>query len=185
MNSPASDKNRRTALMVATIVAAMTGLAFVSPPLYRAFCQATGWGGVPQRADAAPGAQGGRLVTVRFDATVNQDLPWSFEPEQVAQTLKIGESGIAFYRATNHSDRPVTGRATFNVAPSKAGVFFKKIDCFCFTEQTLQPGETVSMPVTYFIDPEIARNRGLDDVSTVTLAYTFFLVDEPAPKPQG
>jgi cytochrome c oxidase assembly protein subunit 11 len=115
---------------------------------------------------------------VRFDATVGQGLPWGFRPAQISQTLKVGESGIAFYEAENFSDHPVVGRATFNVSPAKAGLYFRKIECFCFTEQVLQPGEKVSMPVTYFIDPEIAEDSNLDDVQTVTLSYTFFQIDD-------
>ncbi|MBB5517945.1 cytochrome c oxidase assembly protein [Amphiplicatus metriothermophilus] len=170
--------NRRTALVVAGVVAAMVGLSFAAVPAYRAFCQVTGWGGTTQRADAAADAILERAVTIRFDGTTGADLPWRFRPEQISQTLKVGESGLAFYEAENLSDRPVTGRATYNVSPAKAGLYFKKIDCFCFTEQRLAPGEKVSMPVTYFIDPAIARDRNLDDVQTITLSYTFFRWDD-------
>jgi len=115
---------------------------------------------------------------VRFDGTTSIGLPWRFKPEQISQTLHIGETGLAFYEAENLSGKPVTGRATFNVSPSKAGIYFKKIDCFCFTEQVLQPGEKVSMPVTYFIDPALGDDNNLSEVHTITLAYTFFAWDD-------
>lgn len=172
--------NRRTARRIVAVALVMVALAFVSVPAYRAFCQVTGWGGTPQRAAAAAGPTLDRRITVRFDSTVGAGLAWSFRPEQQSQTLRIGETGLAFYEATNLSDRPIVGRATFNVSPAKAGVYFSKIECFCFTEQTLQPGETVSMPVTYFVDPALATDRNLDEVETITLAYTFFLYEDGA-----
>lgn len=156
------------------VVAAMTGLSFASVPLYRAFCQITGFDGTTMRADKAADRVLKREITIRFDATVGQGLPWTFKPEQVSQTLHVGETGLAFYAAKNLTDKPITGRATFNVQPAKAGQYFNKIECFCFTEQTLKPGEAASMPVTYFIDPAIADDEGLDDVQTITLSYTFF-----------
>lgn len=168
------DRNRRTAMTTLAVVAGMVALSFASVPLYRAFCQVTGWGGTTMRADKAADRVIARKITIRFDATVGQGLPWTFKPEQVSQTLHIGETGLAFYAAKNLTDKPITGRATFNVQPAKAGQYFNKIECFCFTEQTLKPGEAVSMPVTYFIDPAIADDKGLDDVQTITLSYTFF-----------
>jgi cytochrome c oxidase assembly protein subunit 11 len=173
--------NRRTALTIAAVSAAMVGMSYAAVPIYRAFCQVTGWGGTPQRADEGAAKTLAREITVRFDATTDPHLPWKFKPEQVSQTLKVGETGLAFYESANLADRPVTGRATFNVTPSKAGAYFTKIECFCFTEQTLAPREKVSMPVSYFIDPKIAEDPNLDDVHTITLAYTFFpWNDEPA-----
>ena len=164
-----------TAGLLGGVVVAMVGLAFASVPLYRLFCQVTGYGGTTQRAvEAAAPAVGDRVVTVRFDATTDQQLPWRFHPEQRAVEVRVGEQALAFYRAENRSDRPVTGRATFNVTPFKAGSYFVKIDCFCFTEQTLAPGEAVDMPVTFYVDPAIAEDRNLDDVGTITLSYTFF-----------
>lgn len=168
------DKNARTAMIVAAVVAGMVGMSFAAVPAYRAFCQVTGFGGTTQRASAEARETLARQMTIRFDGNTAEDMPWRFKPEQVSQTLHIGETGLAFFEAENLSDHPVTGRATFNVTPTKAGIYFKKIECFCFTEQTLAPGEKVSMPVTYFIDPEIADDAYLDDVETVTLAYTFF-----------
>lgn len=177
-------KNKKTAMIVASVVVAMVGMSFAAVPAYKAFCQVTGWGGTTQRADIGAGRVLERKITIRFDATANADLPWRFKPEQVSQTLNIGETGLAFYEAENLSDQPVTGRATFNVAPSKAGIYFKKIECFCFTEQLLMPGETVSMPVTYFIDPALDDDDNLSEVHTITLAYTFFAWDD-APRPQA
>jgi len=117
-------------------------------------------------------------MTVQFDSTTDTHLPWQFKPEQLNQTMPIGQSGIAFYSAENLSSKAVTGQASFNVSPAKAGRYFKKIECFCFTEQTLQPGERVSMPVAYFIDPAIENDRNLDEVETITLSYTFFRLDQ-------
>lgn len=171
-------KNKKTAMIVAGVVVGMVGLSFAAVPAYQAFCQITGWGGTTQRAEAAADRTLSREITVRFDGTVSQGLSWRFKPEQVSQTLRIGETGLAFYEAENLSDRPVTGRATFNVSPAKAGIYFQKIECFCFTEQTLQPGEKVSMPVTYFVDPALADDKYLDEVQTITLAYTFFAWDD-------
>lgn len=171
-------KNRKTAIIVSSVAVGMVALSFAAVPAYRAFCQVTGWGGTTQRADAEADRVVARDITVRFDATVSQGLAWRFKPEQPSQTLKIGETGLAFYEAENLTGKPVTGRATFNVSPAKAGIYFKKIECFCFTEQTLQPGEKVSMPVTYFIDPALADDKNLDEVQTITLAYTFFVWDD-------
>lgn len=173
-----ADNNRKTAKIVVGVVAGMLGLSFAAVPAYRAFCQITGFDGTTQRADKEADRVLERKITIRFDATVSQGLPWTFKPEQVDQTLHVGETGLAFYRAANLTDAPITGRATFNVQPAKAGIYFKKIECFCFTEQTLKPGEAVSMPVTYFIDPAIASDPNLDDVQTITLAYTFFPWDD-------
>ena len=165
-------------MIASAVVAGMVALSFASVPLYRAFCQVTGWGGTTMRAEKPADRVLERTITIRFDATVGQGLPWTFKPEQVSQTLHVGETGLAFYAARNLTDKPVTGRATFNVQPAKAGQYFNKIECFCFTEQTLKPGEAVSMPVTYFIDPAIADDKGLDDVQTITLSYTFFSWDD-------
>ncbi|MEQ8177397.1 MAG: cytochrome c oxidase assembly protein [Amphiplicatus sp.] len=185
MTARTPSQNHRTALVVLAVVFGMVGLSYAAVPLYRAFCQVTGWGGTTQRAETGASEVLDRAVTVRFDGTVAEGLPWRFKPEQVSQTLKIGESGLAFFRAENLTDKPITGRATFNVAPAKAGIYFKKIECFCFTEQVLQPGEKVSMPVTYFVDPALARDRNLDEVQTITLAYTFFRWDDESPAGAG
>ncbi len=152
----------------------MTGLAFASVPLYRLFCQVTGYGGTNQVAETAPGQVFERRITVRFNADVNPKLPWHFQPLERAVTLRVGEPGLAFYRAVNLTDQPVRGTATFNVTPLKAGQYFNKTQCFCFDEQRLEAGEAVEMGVSFFIDPAILEDRNLDDVTTVTLSYTFF-----------
>lgn len=168
------DKNGKTALIVSGVVIGMVGMSFAAVPAYRAFCQITGWGGTTQRAEANSTQVLDREITIRFDATVSNELPWQFEPEQVSQTLKVGETGLAYYAAENLSDKPVIGTASFNVQPAKAGLYFRKIECFCFTEQLLEPGQKVSMPMTYYIDPAIAKAKNLDDVKTITLSYTFY-----------
>ncbi len=173
-----TQKNKKTALIVSGVVLGMVAMSFAAVPAYRAFCQVTGWNGTTQRADKGADRTLEREITIRFDATIGQGLVWRFKPEQVSQTLHIGETGLAFFEAENPTDRIVTGRATFNVSPAKAGIYFKKIECFCFTEQTLQPGEKVSMPVTYFVDPALADDKNLDEVQTITLAYTFFPWDD-------
>ena len=171
-----SNRNLRTSVALAALVMGMVALAFASVPLYRIFCEVTGFGGTPQRveANAAPTAVSEREVTIRFNADVNSGMPWSFQPVQRALKVKVGEQALAFYRATNHADRPVTGTATFNVTPDKAGAYFAKIECFCFAEQTLEPGQSVDMPVTFYVDPAMLQDRGVDDVDTITLSYTFF-----------
>ncbi len=169
-----SSRNRAVAMLAVGVVAGMVGLAYASVPLYRLFCQVTGYGGTTQRAEAAGEVIADRKITVRFNADVNSRLPWRFAPEQREMTLAIGETGLAFYRATNRSAETVTGNATFNVTPFKAGPYFNKIQCFCFTEQTLEPGQSVDMPVTFFVDPAILEDPDLADVHTITLSYTFF-----------
>ncbi len=163
-----------TATLLLAVTAGMVGLSFAAVPLYRLFCQVTGYGGTTQRASAAPGAVSGRLITVRFDAAVNPDLPWKFEPEQGSIAVRVGEPATAFYKATNLSQESVVGQAVFNVTPLKVGLYFDKIQCFCFTEQRLGPGESEDMPVTFFVDPDILKDRNLDDVATITLSYTFY-----------
>src|SRR5438045_11060 len=149
--------NRRTALALGGIATAMIGASFAAVPLYRLFCQVTGYGGTTQRAERAPVTAGSRLITVRFDANVaGTDLPWSFAPVERTMRVRVGEETLAFYRATNQSRIATTARATFNVTPFKAGPYFNKIACFCFSEQTLEGRQTVDMPVSFFIDPAIA-----------------------------
>ncbi len=167
-------RNLRTGLALSLLVCTMAGLAFASVPLYRLFCQVTGYGGTTQVAEKAPDEAAERLITVRFNADVNPKLPWNFRPLERAVTLRVGEPGLAFYRAVNLTDRPVSGTATFNVTPLKAGQYFNKTQCFCFDEQRLEAGEAVEMGVSFFIDPAILEDRNLDDVTTVTLSYTFF-----------
>lgn len=184
MGAPA--KYQKTAMIVIGMSVSMICLSFAAVPLYRAFCQVTGFDGTTQRAEKAADRVLERKVTIRFDATVSEGLPWRFKPVQVDEVLHVGETGLAYFKAENLTDHAVTGRASFNVQPSKAGIYFKKIECFCFTEQTLKPGESVDMPVTFFVDPAIADDPNLDDVQTITLAYTFFpWDDEPAAKAAG
>ena len=177
--TPDPRRNRRVALVAAGVAVAMVGLAYASVPLYRAFCQATGFGGTTQRAEQAPAKAGDRTVTVRFDSNVSSNLPWSFTPEQLEQTVKIGEQTMAFFRATNTSGRETTGTAVFNVTPPQVGAYFDKIQCFCFTKQTLKPGETAELPVVYFIDPAIADDPGAKQITGITLSYTFYPADAP------
>jgi cytochrome c oxidase assembly protein subunit 11 len=167
-------RNLAAAALLFGVVAGMAGLAYASVPLYRLFCQVTGFGGTTQVSGQAPGAVAGRMLTVRFDANVARDLPWRFEPEVAAVKVAVGENVLAYYRARNTSDVPVTGTATFNVTPHKAGPFFAKIECFCFAEQTLAPGEEMNMPVSFFIDPEILERPEAKDLGEITLSYTFF-----------
>lgn len=169
--------NARTVLFLMTIVVGMVGLTFASVPLYRLFCQVTGFGGTTQVAESMPeesGAAGGRLFTVRFNADVDPRLPWAFQPLERSLRVKAGESALAVYRAQNIGDRPITGTATFNVTPLKAGRYFSKVQCFCFEEQRLAAGETVDMAVSFFIDPAIDDDPNLDEVEAITLSYTFF-----------
>ncbi len=170
--------NRTTALWAAGFAVAMAGLAYASVPLYRAFCATTGFAGTTGRAEAAPTAPVvGQSVKVRFDGNTSPGMPWLFKPVSVETTVPIGGRRMAFFRATNISGAVTTGRATFNVSPDLAGKYFKKIACFCFTEQTLKAGETVDMPVTYFIDPAILDDPQARKIDEITLSYTFFPVD--------
>ncbi len=168
-------RNARTAVVLSAVVAGMIGLSFASVPLYRLFCQVTGFGGTTQVAESAPGAGAvERIIQVQFNADVDPALPWSFQPAQRSVSLKVGEPGLAYYRARNLSKRAVVGAATYNVTPLKAGYYFTKVHCFCFDEQRLEPGQEVDMAVSFFIDPSIAKDRNLDEVRTITLSYTFF-----------
>ncbi|MBX3498812.1 MAG: cytochrome c oxidase assembly protein [Alphaproteobacteria bacterium] len=160
--------------MVATGAAAMLGLAFASVPLYELFCRVTGFGGTTQVATSAPDRVLERTMRVRFDASMDGNLPWKFEPLQREVTVRLGEEKLVFYRATNVSQRPIVGTSTYNVLPDIAGQWFNKIQCFCFTEQLLMPGQSIEMPVVFFVDPDMAKERRYDGVSTITLSYTFF-----------
>ena len=167
--------NRRVAFAAGGVVAGMLVLAFASAPLYRLFCQVTGYGGTTQRAASAPAETGTRTITVRFNADVaSQDLGWEFKPSQNAIRTVTGEEHLAFYRVRNTGTAPTVGVATFNVTPHKAGPYFQKIACFCFSEQELKPGESMDMPVSFFVDPAIEKDPNLRDVTTITLSYTFF-----------
>ena len=165
---------RNTVLGVLAILSGMTLLVVYAVPLYELFCRATGFGGTTQRAATAPESAAGRFVTVRFLANTNPNLPWRFQPEVDSVRVAVGKRRLIAYTARNLDDSETTGIATFNVTPPKAGVYFTKIACFCFDEQILKPGQTVKMPVSFFIDPAIAKDRNLRDVDTITLSYTFF-----------
>jgi len=167
--------NKFLGLSVVILVVSMVGLAYASVPLYRIFCQVTGYGGTPQIASDASGSiLKDKLVTVRFNADVNSSLKWSFKPNQKKVKIPLGESYLASYHATNFSDEVITGTAVFNVTPLKAAQYFTKQECFCFTEQTLLPGEEVDMPVTFYVDPEILNDPNVQEVNTITLSYTFY-----------
>ena len=169
-------RNKRVGLTALLVAASMVGLAYASVPLYNIFCQVTGFGGTPGQATDNPKGIIDRQMTVRFDSNVANDLAWTVRPA-VSITDNIGAVDTANYVATNNSDKPITGMAVFNVSPEKAGVYFNKIECFCFTEQTLQPGETVDMPIVFFVDPELADNHELATVKEITLSYTFYASD--------
>jgi cytochrome c oxidase assembly protein subunit 11 len=173
-------KNRRIAVYCAATVAFMVAGAFASAPLYDMFCRVTGFAGTPLRATQAPGADESEpLVTVRLDATVAPGMPWKFQPVQREIKVRPGEETLAFYRAINPTARTIVGTASFNVTPEKAGQYFNKIACFCFTEQQLGPGQTVDMPVSFFVDPEMLKDPKTRDVVDITLSYTFFRKEEP------
>ncbi len=167
-------RNGTVLAILLCVVGGMTALSFASVPLYRLFCQVTGYGGTPQIAVATPDTLSERKITVRFNSDVDPDLPWTFQPVQRALKVRVGEEKLAFYQATNRSEEPIVGTAVFNVTPLKAGRYFSKIQCFCFDEQRLNPGESAEMPVSFFIDPDISKDPNLDDVETITLSYTFF-----------
>jgi cytochrome c oxidase assembly protein subunit 11 len=183
MSKDTDPKRRHSilALSLVGLVAGMVGLSFASVPLYRVFCQVTGYGGVPQRAEKAPGEVLDRTVTIRFDGNVDRSLPWTFAPVQQTMDVKIGETALAFFKASNNSSVPVSGRAIFNVSPELAGRYFTKIECFCFKQQTLAAGQTVEMPVTFFVDPKFVDDEDTKDIAEITLSYTFYRSDEPNP----
>lgn len=180
MNAFALDPKLRTAVLAAIAAFTMLGAGFAAVPLYRLFCSVTGYGGTTMRATEAsvPGAVAGKTMAIRFDANRSPGLPWSFKPEIATQTVKVGARNIAFFTATNLSDRPVTGTATYNVTPTQSGAHFAKIQCFCFNRQTLAPGQTVRMPVIFYVNPAILTDPDAKDVSEITLSYTFYPIDE-------
>jgi cytochrome c oxidase assembly protein subunit 11 len=179
-------RNKRVGWAALAIAIGMLGLGYAAVPLYRMFCQATGFGGTTMRSATgiAPGEVIGKIIDVRFDANVAPALPWTFEPEKKVARVAIGARQMAFFTATNLSDHPITGTAAFNVTPELAGAYFTKIQCFCFTSQTLKPGETVRMPVVYYVDPKILDDKEASKFNEITLSYTFFpdksAVDSPA-----
>lgn len=177
--------NARLALVCAFVFVGMVGAAFASVPLYKRFCQATGWNGTVKRADSVSSAVSDQSVTVRFDTNVH-GLTWRFEPVQASQTIKLGESKLAFFRATNTGPVPVTGRAVYNVVPETAGPYFSKLECFCFKNQTIAPGQTVEFPVVYYVDPRYAKDPDNATQHEITLSYTFLrAVDQSGAKAQA
>ncbi len=178
----ATRSNLLVAGACATTFIGMIGVAYAAVPLYKLFCQVTGYGGTTQRVEQYSDTVIGRLVTVRFDANVASGLPWDFSPEQRSVTMKMGETVQVSYRATNPFDRPTRGRASFNVTPEMAGAYFNKVECFCFTDTELKPGETLEMPVVFFVDPAIDAVPELRNMTTITLSYTFFGIDEEPAK---
>jgi cytochrome c oxidase assembly protein subunit 11 len=168
------DRHNVVALSLVGLVAAMLGLSFAAVPLYRMFCQVTGYGGVPQQAAKSPGEVLDRTVRIRFDTNVDRGLPWTFAPVERVIEVKIGETVLAFFKASNTSGAPVTGTAIFNVAPELAGRYFTKIECFCFKEQTLAAGASIELPVTFFVDPKFVEDEDTKNIAEITLSYTFY-----------
>jgi len=173
------DGKTKTLAKTVAVVATMFGLAYASVPFYDWFCRVTGFGGATDVAEAAPDTVLDETITIRFDSSLEKDMPWTFKPEVRTMEIKIGETGLAFYEAHNPTDVPVAGSASYNVTPYQAGGFFSKIDCFCFEEQVLMPGETVMMPVTFFVEPDIVDDREGQYIHTITLSYTFYEIDLP------
>ena len=168
------NRNRVLVGALAGIVLGMVGLSFAAVPLYKVFCEATGFGGTTQRAAEAASTTINRTIEIRFNTAVDRGLPWEFKPNQRRIVLKIGETGIATFRAHNSSGEPIVGTAVYNVTPEKAGLYFDKIQCFCFTQQMLKPQESADLPVAFFVDPAIVKDHNLDDVTVITLSYTFY-----------
>jgi cytochrome c oxidase assembly protein subunit 11 len=180
-------KNQRVGFGALLAACAMLGLGFAAVPLYDMFCRVTGFAGTTQVATAAEAdlaermakSAGAPTISIRFDANIDRDLPWAFRPKQVTDTVQIGERDMAVFQAKNLSSEPVTGTASFNVEPEQAGRYFNKIQCFCFTEQTLQPGQSVDMPVLYFVDPAALDDPNMQGVEQITLSYTFHRTEKP------
>ena len=173
------DPNLRVAALAASVVVFMGAMAWAAVPFYSWFCRVTGFGGTTAIATAEADTILDRTILVRFDANVEPGMPWSFEPVQLEMRVNIGETGLAFYEATNTSDVPVAGQAAFNVAPYSMGAYFSKVQCFCFTEQVIEPGQTVQMPVSFFVDPAMVEDREAKYVRELTLSYTFYQIDLP------
>ena len=174
--------NTKTGFLAAALAVSMVGVGFAAVPLYRLFCQVTGFGGTTMRVDAAQAATVAvmnKTMVIRFDANQRGGLPWEFKPERPTDTVSIGAKDMSIFLAKNLSNEPVTGTATFNVTPELAGKYFNKIQCFCFTEQTLKPGEQVRMPVLYYVDPKIMTDPNTKDIEEITLSYTFYPVEKP------
>lgn len=181
MSQPPNQKRMAvTAGVVVATVVGMTGLAFAAVPLYDAFCRITGYGGTTQEATAAPSQILDRTIEVRFDSNIAPGLPIEFSPQQISEHLRIGETGLAFYTVRNLSNEPIVARATYNVTPHVAGLYFAKLECFCFQDRLIGPGEEAELPVVFFVDPEIVTDPDTADIGTLTLSYTFFRSTDPA-----
>ena len=172
--------NKKVVLSLCAMAVAMLGLGFASKPLYDTFCRVTGYGGTTQVAEKISTTVLEREIKVRFDANVASDLGWTFKPDDVAITVKLGQNALAYYTATNNTNEAIVGTASYNVSPTKAALYFSKLECFCFTEQKLEPGETVSLPILFFVDPELANDKRLDEIKTITLSYTFHRMENPS-----
>jgi cytochrome c oxidase assembly protein subunit 11 len=185
--TPLKRRNLNVVMSLVGVLAFMVGLTFAAVPLYRLFCETTGFDGTPVRAEGQQGPKEvlDRVVTVSFTGDVNGGMPWAFYPKQNKIEAKVGETYLAFFEAKNLSDQPITGTATFNVSPEPWGPYFVKIQCFCFTEQTLKPGESIEMPVTFYLDPALAEDAELRRMSDVTLSYTFFKAADQTPAQVG
>lgn len=170
---------QKTVVQLVAVVVTMGALAWASVPFYNWFCRVTGFGGTTGVVTAESEDILDQTIKIKFDASLERDMPWTFKPVEREMELRIGETGLAFYEAYNPTDRPVAGQASYNVFPYETGGFFNKIDCFCFTEQVLEPGERVQMPVTFFVDPEIVTDRDAKHVHSITLSYTFYEIDLP------
>lgn len=166
-------RNRIVAGIVAAVFCGMVGAAYAAVPFYKAFCQLTGYDGTIRRAEKAPDQVVDKNLIVRFDTNI-RDLPWTFTSEQASQTVKIGETGLAYFKVTNNSDKPLTGHAVYNIVPEQAAAYFQKLECFCFSDQTIGPGKTVEFPVVYFVDPKYATDFETQNKAEVTLSYTFY-----------
>lgn len=169
-----SASNRKTLGILTIAAVAMLGLGFASKPLYDTFCKITGYGGTTRVAEDNPYEVSDRVIRVQFDANTSKDLDWDFGPEKPYMDVNVGASNLAFYTATNNSDKTVVATSNYNVSPIKSGPYFSKMECFCFTEQSIEPGETVEFPVVFFLDPLLLEDKRMDEIKTVTLSYTFF-----------
>jgi cytochrome c oxidase assembly protein subunit 11 len=176
---PASRRDLLVAFTCGCVVATMVGASFAAVPLYSWFCRTTGFGGTTQRAKAAPAQTSERTITVYFDSNVGAGLPWAFEPERRTIDVKLGEVVTVYYKVTNEAARVTTGQAAYNVSPPTAGIYFQKINCFCFTEQALKPGEKRDLAVVFYVDPKLGKDSEQDGISMITLSYTFYPVKEP------
>ncbi|MCF6275351.1 MAG: cytochrome c oxidase assembly protein [Robiginitomaculum sp.] len=171
------NSNRKLVMSLSAAALAMLGLGFASKPLYDAFCRVTGYGGTTRVAEQMSEIIVDREIKVRFDSNVASNLGWTFKPDEIAMTVKLGQNALAYYSATNDTQYPIVGTASYNVSPIKAAPYFSKLECFCFTEQTLKPGESVEMPVSFFVDPEVVNDKNLKQITTITLSYTFYEAD--------